>query len=66
MDKPNLTEKYEAQLQALFNRMHNDGIPYETVHFVAENAVKNLETQATAENYLVTGCESLENGLNQG
>lgn len=52
LDNPELIEKYEIELWQLIARMHSDGLKYDTVHFIFEEAVKALGLQAHCENWL--------------
>jgi len=52
MDNPDLIEKYELELLELIQRMHRDGISYQTIYFVLTEVIKNLDLMAYCENWL--------------
>ena len=52
MDNPDLIEKYELELLELIQRMHRDGISYQTICFVLTEVIKNLDLMAYCENWL--------------
>jgi len=52
MDNPKVIEKYELELQELIQRMHRDGISYQTICFVLTEVIKNLKLMAYCEKWL--------------
>jgi len=51
-DNADLIEKYELELQELIQRMHKEGISYQTICFVLTEVIKNLDLMAYCENWL--------------
>ena len=49
---PNLIERYELELQELIQRMHKEGISYQTMLFVLTEVIKNLDLMAYCEKWL--------------
>ena len=60
-DNPDLIEQFEIELQLLITRMHSDGIKYDTVHFILNEATKTLGLQAHCEKWLDSFTISDEN-----
>ena len=51
-DNAELIERYELELQELIQRMHKEGISYQTMLFVLTEVIKNLDLRAYCEKWL--------------
>lgn len=52
-DNPELIEKFEIELQQLIARMHSDGVRYEAMLFIVNEASENLrKVQTEVEKWL--------------
>jgi hypothetical protein len=52
MDSPDLVEKYEMELWNTVRKMHKDGIPYDTTHYILHEMTKSLGLMEYCENWL--------------
>jgi len=52
MDNPELIDKYEDELSQLIQEMRNDGIAPETIAFILQETVKNLNLMAYCKAWL--------------
>ncbi len=52
MNNADLIERFEDDLRQLIQKMHKDGIPYETIGFVLSEVIKNLKLMAYCEKWL--------------
>lgn len=63
MDKPELIEKYDAKLHQLMTNMRHDGIRQEVIHFILNQAARQVEMAIIAQAELEPDApESLEKG----
>ena len=51
-DNPELIEQYESELWQIIYKMHKDGIPYETAHYILQEMTKSLDLMAYSEKWL--------------